>query len=73
MRTGTTHREEALKAIEQAKEMIASAVEPCNPNANEITGLQWRVIRATLDYAADEVRAIQELKRARKAKKGVAP
>ncbi len=56
----STHREEALKAIEQVAAMLACP--------GPIEGLSLALIRATLKYAGAEVRAIQEVKGVRKAK-----
>ena len=55
---GNTHRAEALKAIEH---VVAMLEEP-------LDGLRRVTAHATLQYAAAEVRAIQEVKRTRKAK-----
>ena len=63
MRTGTTHREEALKAIERVAAMLEEPVD----------GINRVIAHATLTYAANEVRAIQEVKRQRKTKEEVAP
>lgn len=55
----TKHREEALRAIAEVTAMLDSP-EP-------IEGLRKHMMRATLQYAVDEVQAIQETKRLRKA------
>ena len=56
----TSHREEALKAINQVWEMLAAPT--------PMDGLQRHLAQATLKYATEEVLAIQEVKRVRKAK-----
>ncbi len=54
----THHRAEALKALEHAIERLASA-EP-------LDGLAKSQLRASLEYAKEEVGRIQETKRARR-------
>ena len=56
----STHREEALKAIKEVEETLAAS--------GPMNGLVWRKVQATLKYATEEVLAIQEVKRVRKAK-----
>lgn len=56
----TQHREEALKAIEHVRQALAHDI------ANG-AGLETRLLLSTLEYAAEQVEAIQEVKRARKA------
>jgi hypothetical protein len=59
-------REEALKAIDHVLERLASqGVSPQGPLLN---GLAVRQLAATLDYAKEQVTAIQEVKRRRKTK-----
>ena len=57
----STHREEAIKAIEHVTAMLESP--------EQMDGFRWHLVRTTLQYAAAEVAAIQEVKRVRKAKK----
>jgi hypothetical protein len=56
----TTHRVEALRAIEHAETRL-SAPEP-------IDALAKKQLLATLQHAAEEVRAIAEVKRVRRPK-----
>lgn len=51
------HREEALKAIGHVKEMLAKP---------ELGPLEKRLAIATLEHAAENVSAIEELKRKRR-------
>lgn len=55
----TQHRDEALKVLSQ---VIARLADP-----QLLVGLEKMQLRATVEYARDEVEAIQEVKRARKA------
>jgi len=54
------HKDEALKALASVRERLGSD-EP-------LEGLGRRMLLATLDYAVEQVTAIQEVQRARKAK-----
>lgn len=56
----TTHRDEALKALEHVIDRLASS-EP-------IDGLSKYQLKASLEFAREEVGRIQEVKRARKVK-----
>ncbi len=55
-------RDEAIKAIEHVEQMLTGS-EPMTP-------LQKKIAAATLEHAKENVAAIQELKRARRAKAG---
>ena len=54
----TSHREEAIRAIDQVAAMLQAPLD----------GFQRAMAQAALAHAADEVRAIQEVKRTRKTK-----
>ena len=54
------YKEEAVKAIRQVIEALAGP--------EDIAGLRRFQLRAALEYAAEQVDAIQELRRARKVK-----
>lgn len=56
----TSHREEAIKAIEHVTAMLESP--------EQMDGFRWHLVRTTLQYAAGEVSAIQEVKRVRRPK-----
>ena len=55
-----TKKQEALNAIDTARKMLASP--------DPLTGLQLATLKGTLDFAADCIEQITELKRPRKAK-----
>ena len=55
----TTHKEEALKALAHIRKTL-DGTEP-------IEGLARHQLKATADFAVEEVEAIQELKRVRRA------
>jgi len=56
----TAHRDEALKALDHVIDRLASA-EP-------IDGLAKYQLKASLEFARDEIGLLQEVKRVRKAK-----
>ena len=56
-----TAKAEALQALDQARKML-DATEP-------MEGLRVRLLRGTLDYAAEAVEKIQETKRPRRKEK----
>jgi len=56
----TTHRDEALKALEHVIDRLASA--------DPIDGLTKYQLKASLEFAREEIGRIQELKRVRKVK-----
>lgn len=55
-----THREEALKALEHVIDRLASP--------ETIEGLTKHQLKASLEFAREEIGKIQEVKRARRAK-----
>mgnify|MGYP001558000069 FL=1 len=56
----STHRDEAIKAIEHVVAMLESP--------EQMDGFRWHLVRTTLQYAAAEVAAIEEVKRHRRPK-----
>ena len=55
------HKSEALRAIDHSRQQI-------NLSADKLDGLTLRIIQAHLEYASEQVEAIVEVKRVRKAK-----
>lgn len=57
----TQHRDEALKAIEHVRQALAGQIK-------EGAGLETRLLLSTLEYAAEQVEAMVEVRRVRKTK-----
>lgn len=56
-----SHKDEALRALYQVREGLLSL-------EKTQTGLNQRLLLATLEYAVEQIGQVQELKRARKPK-----
>ena len=54
----TRHKDEALRALEEIRKKLVAP--------EEIRGLDHRLLVATVDYAIEQILAIQEVKRKRK-------